>query len=55
MLFFDDERRNAVVQSLGVTFVLIEDRGLTKEVFEQGILEWRKFSNEQTNGVEDGV
>jgi len=42
MLFFDDERRNAEVQSLGVTFILIGRSGMTKRVFEEGIEEWRR-------------
>ncbi|KAF8516881.1 magnesium-dependent phosphatase-1 [Gautieria morchelliformis] len=40
MLFFDDERRNAEVESLGVTFVLVQN-GLDIQSFEEGLTEWR--------------
>lgn len=40
MLFFDDERPNLEVESLGVTMRLIRD-GLTWEELEMGILQWR--------------
>jgi magnesium-dependent phosphatase 1 len=42
MLFFDDEARNAEVESLGVTFVLIGSDGVTKGVFEEGVDKWRR-------------
>jgi magnesium-dependent phosphatase 1 len=40
MLFFDDERPNLEVESLGVTMRLIRD-GLTWEELERGIMQWR--------------
>jgi len=40
MLFFDDEPRNKEVQSLGVTFQLVQ-RGLDKACFERGLESWR--------------
>lgn len=40
MLFFDDERPNLEVESLGVTMRLIRD-GLTWEELERGIEQWR--------------
>ncbi|KAK4110280.1 hypothetical protein N656DRAFT_683267, partial [Canariomyces notabilis] len=40
MLFFDDERPNLEVESLGVTMRLVRD-GLTWEEFEKGIWQWR--------------
>jgi len=40
MLFFDDELRNKEVQSLGVTFQLVQ-RGLDKACFERGLENWR--------------
>ncbi|KAK4141792.1 magnesium-dependent phosphatase-1 [Dichotomopilus funicola] len=40
MLFFDDERPNLEVESVGVTMRLIRD-GLTWEELEKGILQWR--------------
>ncbi|SHO77697.1 Similar to S.cerevisiae protein YER134C (Magnesium-dependent acid phosphatase) [Malassezia sympodialis ATCC 42132] len=43
MLFFDDEHRNAEVQKkLGVRFVQVGHRGLTRTTFEQGLQSWRK-------------
>ena len=42
MVFFDDEDRNAEVEQLGVTFILIGSEGVTKEIFENGIEEWRR-------------
>jgi magnesium-dependent phosphatase 1 len=42
MLFFDDETRNSEVESLGVTFILIESDGVTKSIFENGLQEWRR-------------
>ena len=42
MLFFDDEARNAEVESLGVTFYLIGSEGVTKKAFEEGVEEWRR-------------
>lgn len=41
MLFFDDERPNLEVESLGVTMRLVRD-GLTWEEFEAGIWQWRR-------------
>jgi len=41
MLFFDDEHRNAEVESLGVTFHLVP-RGVTNDAFEKGLVKWRK-------------
>ncbi|OCH91976.1 magnesium-dependent phosphatase-1 [Obba rivulosa] len=41
MLFFDDERRNREVESLGVTFCLAAD-GLDDGTFEHGLKEWRR-------------
>ncbi|PPQ84485.1 hypothetical protein CVT26_003517 [Gymnopilus dilepis] len=46
MLFFDDESRNAEVERLGVTFVHVP-RGLTSQVFEQGLKEWRRRQNNE--------
>ncbi|KAK4233706.1 magnesium-dependent phosphatase-1 [Achaetomium macrosporum] len=40
MLFFDDERPNLEVESLGVTMRLVRD-GLTWEELEKGIEQWR--------------
>ncbi|KAK4033564.1 magnesium-dependent phosphatase-1 [Parachaetomium inaequale] len=40
MLFFDDERPNLEVESLGVTMRLIRD-GLTWEELERGMMQWR--------------
>ena len=40
MLFFDDERPNLEVESLGVTMRLIRD-GLTWEELDRGIAQWR--------------
>jgi magnesium-dependent phosphatase 1 len=45
-LFFDDERRNKEVESLGVTFQLISHSGLTKKTFDQGVALWRKHHPE---------
>jgi magnesium-dependent phosphatase 1 len=42
MLFFDDEARNAEVETLGVTFVLIGSDGVTQSVFDEGVKEWRR-------------
>ncbi|GJE90662.1 magnesium-dependent phosphatase [Phanerochaete sordida] len=41
MLFFDDERRNNEVESLGVTFWLVQ-QGTDDRTFEKGLAEWRK-------------
>ncbi|KAF8151504.1 magnesium-dependent phosphatase-1 [Crassisporium funariophilum] len=41
MLFFDDEHRNSEVEKLGVTFYHVP-RGLTRQMFEQGLKEWRQ-------------
>ena len=46
MVFFDDEARNAEVEQLGVTFILIGGDGVTKEIFENGIEEWRRRRKE---------
>ena len=54
MLFFDDEARNAEVESLGVTFMLIGSDGVTKRVFEEGVEEWRKRRGRTTASYEDG-
>ncbi|KAN0109355.1 magnesium-dependent phosphatase-1 [Russula decolorans] len=40
MLFFDDEMRNREVESLGVTFQLVQ-RGLDNACFEKGLENWR--------------
>ncbi|KAH9954210.1 magnesium-dependent phosphatase-1 [Russula dissimulans] len=40
MLFFDDELQNKEVQSLGVTFQLVQ-WGLDKACFERGLENWR--------------
>ncbi|KAL2018662.1 hypothetical protein VTK56DRAFT_497 [Thermocarpiscus australiensis] len=40
MLFFDDERPNLEVESLGVTMRLVRD-GVTWEELEKGIQQWR--------------
>lgn len=42
MLFFDDEARNAEVERLGVTFVLIGSDGVTQNAFDKGVEEWRR-------------
>ena len=42
MLFFDDEARNAEVECLGVTFILIGSDGVTHGVFEEGLEKWRR-------------
>ncbi|KAH9933701.1 magnesium-dependent phosphatase-1 [Amylocystis lapponica] len=41
MLFFDDERRNREVESLGVTFCLAA-KGLDDRTFQHGLNEWRR-------------
>ena len=46
MVFFDDEARNAEVEQLAVTFILIGSNGVTKEIFENGIEEWRRRRKE---------
>jgi magnesium-dependent phosphatase 1 len=43
MLFFDDERRNSNVESLGVCFWLVKDGISTAEV-DAGLKEWRRRS-----------
>ncbi|KAI0338786.1 magnesium-dependent phosphatase-1 [Trametopsis cervina] len=50
MLFFDDERRNIEVESLGVTFCLVQ-KGMDDRTFERGLAEWRK--RHATEVVED--
>ena len=40
-LFFDDETRNRNVETLGVTFWLVED-GVTRDEVDKGIREWRR-------------
>jgi len=42
MLFFDDESRNRNVESLGVTFWLVED-GISIREIDNGVREWRKM------------
>ena len=42
MLFFDDEARNAEVDRLGVTCILIGSEGVTQRVFDEGVEEWRR-------------
>ncbi|KAH9953916.1 magnesium-dependent phosphatase-1 [Lactifluus volemus] len=49
MLFFDDERRNKEVESLGVTFQLVLD-GLDNACFEQGLKTWRERHPEESKG-----
>jgi len=46
MVFFDDEARNSEVEHLGVTFILIGSDGVTKEIFDDGIEEWRRRRKE---------
>ena len=46
MVFFDDEARNAEVERLGVTFILIGNDGVTKQIFDHGIEEWRRRRKE---------
>ncbi|TDL18226.1 magnesium-dependent phosphatase-1 [Rickenella mellea] len=46
MLFFDDEHRNIEVESLGVTFCLVEN-GMDENVFDEGIKEWRRRQEKQ--------
>ncbi|KAK3318144.1 magnesium-dependent phosphatase-like protein, partial [Apodospora peruviana] len=41
MLFFDDERPNFEVESLGVTMRLVGNRGLTWDELDKGIQKWR--------------
>ncbi|POS83103.1 hypothetical protein EPUL_005015, partial [Erysiphe pulchra] len=41
MLFFDDERRNKNVESLGVTMYLLED-GMSIDEVDNGIKQWRQ-------------
>jgi magnesium-dependent phosphatase 1 len=52
MLFFDDEKRNAEVQSLGVTFVLVGTNGVTERAFYEGIDMWRTRRN-HTLGINE--
>ncbi|KII84910.1 hypothetical protein PLICRDRAFT_57416 [Plicaturopsis crispa FD-325 SS-3] len=52
MLFFDDERRNKEVESLGVTFCLVQN-ALDNRTFEKGLAEWRKRHPEEV--VEDAA
>ncbi|KAK3984343.1 magnesium-dependent phosphatase 1 [Cladorrhinum sp. PSN332] len=42
MLFFDDERPNFEVESVGVTMKLIGNKGFSWEALEQGIKLWRE-------------
>ncbi|KAK4463222.1 acid phosphatase-domain-containing protein [Cladorrhinum samala] len=42
MLFFDDERPNFEVESLGVTMKLIGNKGFCWDALEQGIKLWRE-------------
>lgn len=41
MLFFDDERRNRNVESLGVVMRLVED-GVTFDEVDAGVRDWRR-------------
>lgn len=41
MLFFDDERPNFEVESLGVTMRLVGNKGLSWDELEKGIQKWR--------------
>jgi magnesium-dependent phosphatase 1 len=50
MLFFDDEARNAEVESLGVTFVLIGSDGVTHGAFDKGVEEWRRRRKAKDKG-----
>ncbi|KAF2220867.1 acid phosphatase-domain-containing protein [Elsinoe ampelina] len=55
MLFFDDERRNKNVESLGVTMRLVRD-GVTVEEVEKGVGEWRgRNGRVKAEGGENGV
>lgn len=47
MLFFDDEIRNREVESLGVTFVFVQN-GLDAQTFEKGLKEWRQRRTGET-------
>jgi len=53
MLFFDDEARNAEVESLGVTFMLIGSDGVTKKVFKDGVEEWRRRRKKHKAGKDE--
>jgi len=46
MLFYDDEMRNKEVESLGVTFQLVQ-RGLDRTCFERGLETWRVRHSEK--------
>ena len=52
ILFFDDETRNRNVESLGVTFWLVED-GVTADEVDRGVREWRRRrgGGESSSGV----
>ncbi|KAK3939019.1 acid phosphatase-domain-containing protein [Diplogelasinospora grovesii] len=41
MLFFDDERPNYEVETLGVTMRLVTENGLSWAELERGVLKWR--------------
>ncbi|MCJ1344839.1 hypothetical protein MMC31_003042 [Peltigera leucophlebia] len=53
MLFFDDERRNRNVESLGVVMRLVED-GVTFEEVDAGVRDWRKRHGIGKSGVSNG-
>lgn len=53
MLFFDDERRNRNVESLGVVMRLVEN-GVTSEEVDAGVMDWRKRHGIGISGVSDG-
>ncbi|KAF2674353.1 hypothetical protein BT63DRAFT_449345 [Microthyrium microscopicum] len=42
MLFFDDERRNNVVEQLGVVMWEVPTDGMTFDEIDKGVLKWRK-------------
>ncbi|KAI0690370.1 magnesium-dependent phosphatase-1 [Cytidiella melzeri] len=54
MLFFDDERRNNEVESLGVTFCLVR-KGMDDRTFEHGLAEWRKRHAKEVLEDADGT
>ena len=53
MLFFDDERRNRDVESLGVTMWLVED-GVSWMQIEKGVDEWRRRRGHVSGNVAGG-
>ncbi|KAI0804798.1 magnesium-dependent phosphatase-1 [Irpex lacteus] len=54
MLFFDDERRNKEVESLGVTFCLVQ-HGTDDRTFEHGLAEWRRRHAKEVVEDADGT